>query len=279
MIEQIQNPYTFWHQQLFTKTKDIILPPKSKRLTYQQASTFKFYAVSHFNKEKVDANEIRLRKPPGKIADIDSLINKSYESIKIQSGDFDLNNLYATPGSGSSYQFKFLAYKIKNKKYNEVIGLVEPLIMRYPNMIIFPLYGYLSAISISSEINENTFFRAIERMCCDIKDVDHHYHLFDELCALSTTYTNPLLLHLLIGCVTNAIEELNRTTHIFPVLTTNKPNIQNPFYFVPYIGSRVSFPIGKTFEDLKTQKQKAISQMPPLVSASNDIISPQKQRK
>ncbi|OHT05624.1 hypothetical protein TRFO_26572 [Tritrichomonas foetus] len=362
MINQLKNPYQFWNHPIFTKPKGAIRPPQTQLISYKQATRFRDFALSYFNSDLVDATTIRLRKPPSETANIagsatissfnnfflakteidsdeDEILSKeksSFESMKIYAANKTYTNHFTSLGPAVSYQFRFLAYRMKNKEYDELISSLETLMIRFPQMALLPIYGFLAAICNKSENDENKFFHAIEHSYCEPQELSHYYHLFDELCAIAfieeesknpksqknasqsnntniskapnkntnknvfskkisknnTNSTNheseeiqnsdyladkyhnkyPLLLHLLMGDVDDLIHEMCNRPHIIPIISLNASSLQNPFHFVPHLGSRVVLnPAKKAFDSLTSEKIKARSQMPKLMLVPEEI--------
>lgn len=226
MINQLRNSYKFWNHPVFTKPKGAIRPPQTKIISYKQATHFRDFAESYFSSESVDQNEIRLRKPPGEVADITSIASHPFEAIQIASEE--KNNIettvhHALRNISISLQYRILAYLIKNKEYDKLTVSLEKVKKQFimPSSIILPIYGYIASICQGLEDEENKYIQSIEQFQIDQSDQKHFYHLLDELFTLSYSYQCPTLLHLLIGDTNDVASSFLNTPHVLPILTTN----------------------------------------------------------
>lgn len=266
MLNQLRSTYRSWNQQIFTKPKGAVRAPQKSTISYKQAAIIRDFADSYFSSQMIDANEIRLRKPPDEIAEIPAFIDYPFEGMKIAAENTTPSNQFLVQPSNNSpvpIQFRYLAYLMKSKEYRKLLKYIENIFRMCGSStsIIIPVYGYIASICQHSNATELNFIQKIENLPIDSKDQKHFYHLFDELCSLPDMDEFPTLLHLFIGDVYEAITAISSTPHIFPILATNYSFVLNL-----KLNSRNS----KIYDDILCTRTQASSHMPALISTLDE---------
>lgn len=235
MINQLRTPYQFWNHPIFTEPKGSVKPIQHGTISYLQAARFRDVASAYFKTEKLDANEIRLRKPPGEVADVSSTITRPFESMRIATSKITCLNHFSSLVPIITFQYQYLAYQMKCKDYDNLLQTLTAVLNQFgfPQSIILPIYGYIASVCQNSPINEIRFLKDIERFSCQLQEHPHINHLFDELASLFNSNQYPTLLHLLIGDIDNAVAGFSKEPHAIPVLSSRGSLILN-LGFLPH---------------------------------------------
>ncbi|EAY07774.1 hypothetical protein TVAG_000580 [Trichomonas vaginalis G3] len=171
----------------------------------------------------LNANKYRTRIPEERTTSFDSVVNTRYKDVRTAVNQ----SLFFTRAQPIAQQsLRLSAICLQNRKYDEVITIIERLIALQNYVSLGPVYSFLASILKGSFEDESHAFYQLEYVSISQKDLPHFFHLLDEMITLNVN-DKPCLLSFMYHDIPTFISIYHREPHVMPLISSKITSLKN----------------------------------------------------